>query len=83
MSLPGMGTSNRARVRQAYKRYRKAGFPFILSHKLAKSKVKHHDIPSSLEHELITLCPCCGPEIIEISFEGEIYSISYYTLLPK
>ena len=83
MSLPGMGTSNRARVRHLYKEYRKAGFPFILAHKLAKSKVKHYRIPSSLEYKLITYCPCCGPEIAEISFEGKVYFISYYTMKPR
>lgn len=78
------GNSNRAMTRRFYREYREAKFPFILAHKLAKARVKGgvYKLPHG-SYELVTLCKCCGPEIVRIPFEGVVYEISNYDMKPR
>lgn len=75
-----MGKYSRRRYQREYKR---AGFPFLLTVKLARARDKFMGLYELTEFlgeafgvEYVTYCDCCGPEAICITFGEEKYLLS-------
>jgi hypothetical protein len=78
--------------RAVFRQFRKAGFPFMVSHRLAKLALRFASIDEysaelvkeGCRVELLTFCKCCGPETIRLTTASDKeFDISWYTRLPS
>lgn len=81
-----MGKYSRRRYQREYKR---AGFPFLLTVKLARAREKFLSAWEMVEFlgpefgvEIMTYCECCGPEAIQITHGEKQFTVSL-CLIPR
>lgn len=72
--------------RKYFKQYRREGLPFVDCAKLARLRERYkltvtEFAQAGYKAESVTLCECCGPEVLRVWLsDGKAHDFSYYDL---
>lgn len=77
--------------RKYFREYRLAGLPFMVAQRLSKLRVKggfaceveRELAKEGVQVETITLCDCCGPEVLRLFKGGKAWDLNYFGLNPR